>query len=33
MSEFIKAFLVGVPLLAGTFIAVYLMDDGNRRAE
>lgn len=33
MSEFMKALLMGVPLLVGAFIALYFIDDGNRRAE
>lgn len=28
MTEFMKALLIGVPLLAGVFIALYFIDEG-----
>ena len=31
MTEFMKALLMGVPLLVGSFIALYFIDDGRAK--
>lgn len=31
MTEFMKALLIGVPLLVGAFIALYFIDNGRTR--